>query len=68
VQHVVLRRDPAWPAIRGDLFDARLRQLLQEERDLGEQPVDRFHRAQPPVGAPDDVGAARHRASGRSMM
>jgi len=65
---VLLGSDSPWTAVRRHLIDARLRQLLQEERHLGQHGVDGLGRCQPGVRAADQVGRVRHWTSGRSMV
>ncbi|HUQ28284.1 MAG TPA: hypothetical protein VM051_06810 [Usitatibacter sp.] len=68
VENILLSGDPLWTAVGRQLFEARLRQLLQEERDLGEQGVYRLRGVQSPVRAADGIRLAGQTTSGRSRV
>jgi hypothetical protein len=68
MQHVFLRGDAPRTAVRRHLLQARLRHLLQEERHLGQQGVDRLRCRQAPMRAADRIGLAGQTASGRSRV
>ena len=68
MHHVLLFGDAARTAVRNHLFDQRLRQLLEKERDLGEHGLDRLRRLHTPMRAADGLGLTNHRTSGRSMV
>jgi len=68
MQHIFLRGDSPRTAVRCQLLDACLRQLLQEQRHLGQHGLDGLGRFQSTMRASDEVGLAGQWASGRSMM
>jgi hypothetical protein len=66
VKDVFLGCDPPRTAVARHFLEARVRELLQEQRKLGKHRLDGLRGGQAPVRAAHGIGPARHIAPGRS--
>ena len=68
MRNVLLRLDPARAAVGRHFLETCRGQIVEEQRNLREQRIDRVRCGQPPVRVAEDIGLACHRASGSSMV